>query len=54
MVLVLNEITIPHDGCDGDFQPYPDGSMMCYCGARLPVTSDDVFLGIPVVFRDNC
>ena len=54
MLLIENEIVIQHDGCDGDFRPYPDGSMMCYCGAKLSITSDDVFLGFPVLLKDEC
>jgi hypothetical protein len=55
LLVEVNPVAIPHEGCDGSFRPYADGEMACYCGAKLPVTLDDANLNIPIsVLRDDC
>jgi hypothetical protein len=54
-LLVLESTGIVHAGCGGTYEPYSDGSMVCFCGAVYGLTVDDVQVSVPVVFlRDEC
>ncbi|WMI33853.1 hypothetical protein SEA_PATELGO_252 [Streptomyces phage Patelgo] len=43
-------------GCDGFYQPYPDGSLSCYCGSVSSLSTDDVEVpGLVLVsLMDEC
>jgi hypothetical protein len=37
-------------GCDGTYEPYSDGAMVCYCGSVSRLSTDDVeIFGVPLV-----